>query len=218
MTQPTLLIDKKKRKKRIRSLYLCTIFPKDHTWQTLANIKQLTEEPTLDATPILIRAGEFSHRHNAHKQDPVQIQVRQMYLDKAPHDWLLILDSDEVLLGAGNIADWLDYLDVNEKDVGFLREVLPDGSINLRPRLIRNRPGLKYGGPNKKHDWIDYQGRNYIDVDTANGMDVGISFFHTKSADVFSFSVPEGETLKHPNWVYESTGPKITSFEELIRE
>lgn len=150
-------------------LYICTIFPgmEDDNGKTIISEEmnfirhKLSKIKDLEPHFIWIKAGMFSHRHLKHVPDPDQIKHRNVYLDKVPNgEWLLVLDSDELLFGAlTNIPVILRILNVNPHiDYAMISELLPNGELKLRPRLIRKREGLKYGGPLEKHDYIEHCG------------------------------------------------------------
>ncbi len=194
----------------------------DFVKHKLSKIKDL--EPHF----IWVKAGEFSHRHLKDVPDPEQIKHRNVYLDKVPDgEWLLVLDADELLFGAlTNIPIILRILNANPSiDYCLLSELLPNGELKLRPRLIRKREGLIYGGPDKKHDYIEYTNHqgydecpDYCDICTAehtyNYIDVNaesrswildfLGFFHYKNGWAMELYSDDGEVKFElpPNMVH----------------
>lgn len=134
-------------------------------------LEQLQIATGIEVIPVWVKAGVFSHRHPKDKADPIQIQRRQEYLDRVPNgEWLLVMDSDEILLGGlgmiAQVLEWANnpaeyYIDQDRVDVICISEILPDLTIVNRPRFIKKREGLKYGGPNNKHDYIEYNDPNH---------------------------------------------------------
>lgn len=126
-------------------------------------MEQLQRTTGINPIPLWIKAGIFSHRHAKDKPDPEQILIRQLYLNQVPvGEWLLVLDSDEIILGGlemiAPVLDLANKAEANNErvDVICISEILPDMTIINRPRFIKKREGLKYGGPNQKHDYIEY--------------------------------------------------------------
>jgi len=207
---------KQKKKSQKRNLYLCVLQPTNKpSIETNYNYDMLDRDSGLNIIPIIVIGGDFSHRHNKQTMDRKQCELRQKYLDAVPiNEWLLIMDSDETLFGDFNkLGDILDLLDKNDKNFGMICEYLPDGKVLGRPRLLKKREGLIYGGiPNKegtmwKHDIIAYlkpndnnkwwKPVNYIDVDDSDNFAFIqlFAFFHNKSGwamDVFG-AVKEDE-------------------------
>lgn len=178
------------------------------------NLDILNEVAGLRVVSKWIRAGVFSHRHPRDVPDPVQCLRRTEYLQEIAAEgggWALVLDSDELLFGgydaltvALNLADSEEFS--GQVDVIAISEIRPNLDIFLRPRLIKVIPGLKYGGIDKKHDFIAYcdhiephdydseedfikygacrLARNYIDVSPDNPrmwtLD-GVAFWHIKN-------------------------------------
>ena len=135
------------------------------------NDAKLRECPWLNVHNIWVKAGIFSHRHPKDKPDPIQIERRQSYLDQVPDgEWLLVLDSDEEVFGGKGlfiIPQVLELANAYEAqghrvDVICISEILPDFTVINRPRLIRKREGLKYGGPDQKHDYIAYCNHDWL--------------------------------------------------------
>lgn len=86
-------------------------------------------------------------------QDLEQVVARNTYLDNVSTDeFLIILDDDEVLCGSLNIlGDCLQAMLDNDMYTGFINEILPDGKLKPRPRILRKKEGMMYFF---KHDMI----------------------------------------------------------------
>jgi hypothetical protein len=153
---------------------------------------------------------------------------------------LLVLDSDEIILGGLEmIAPVLDMAnnDVthdpirhehfddcitctpNRVDVICISEILPDMTIINRPRFIKKREGLKYGGPDQKHDYIEYVEHNHggmselsCDCVSTNYINPkadnpymwtmeGVFFWHNKNGALKIYRDDEGTDMKAFNLV-----------------
>lgn len=167
------------------------IFPKKLSPQNQATIHLLNNAKDIDLKIHAIKAGEFSHRHKRDVADKRQCELRQEYIDLTPvGEWILVLDTDEMLFGSlDRLADLLRLANENDVDWIGISELLPDWQLKIRPRLIRKREGLQYGGvPNDlgvmhKHDVIAYEGRNYIDLKKTDSSWICdfLGFFHYKN-------------------------------------
>lgn len=169
-------------------LYVCILYPGgEWTPQMTYNAHMFHNVPNLDIEVLLVEGNRFSHRHPRHVSDPDQCMLRNQYLDSVPNgEWLIVLDSDEAIFGAlDRLPDMLFMMNEQSDTVQYagITELLPDGTLKIRPRIIKKVEGLKYGGPKVKHDWIDYEGENWIDV---NNTEAGwilsfLGFFHQKN-------------------------------------
>lgn len=134
------------------------------------NSEILLEIPNLIVKNIWIKAGYFPHRLKREEKDTMQCKIRQIYLDKVPKgEWILVVDSDEILGGAIQyIPHLLHIMDHNGIDVGLTRVREIDDATQkyqrYHPQLFKNKEGLRYGGPNEKHDYIEYRDHKYCIV------------------------------------------------------
>lgn len=87
------------------------------------------------------------------KIDLEQCEARNKYLDVIPDgELLLILDDDEVITGSLNILPIIyETMVFNNMHTAFISEILPDGRLKPRPRIIRKKAGMTYYW---KHDMI----------------------------------------------------------------
>lgn len=218
-------------------------------------LEQLQIATGIEVIPVWVKAGVFSHRHPKDKADPIQIQRRQEYLDRVPNgEWLLVMDSDEILLGGlgmiAQVLEWANnpaeyYIDQLRVDVICISEILPDLTIVNRPRFIKKVEGLKYGGPDMKHDYIEYhehlpspQGRctddcganitNYINPKIDNPymwtME-GVFFWHNKNGALKIYKDDEGQEMKAFNLVSvrhidkpKEQKDKYDMYKEIVRD
>ena len=184
------------------------------------NIENLIATTGINPIMVWIKAGLFSHRHPRDKADPEQCKVRQQYLDKVPDgEWLLVLDSDETLLGGLEmIAPVLEMANISEAngdrvDVISISEFLPDLTILNRPRFIKKREGLKYGGPDMKHDYITYcEDRLHGDQPPCEGC---INYINPKATNQYMWTM-EGIFFWHnkngPIKMYHTDGADMKAF------
>lgn len=207
-----------------RNLYVCTVYPFYPTEEMMFSLNVLDRVEGLNVIPIWVRAGQFSHRHPRSKPDPVQIQWRQQYLDAVPDgEWLLILDSDELIYGAiGRIPAWLDTLEgeyvtnlMDEADeclVAVVTEIKPNFELLKRPRLIRKREGMQYGKHTQKHDEIDYLGKNILGKEYKDYATLDhLSFLHYKNGRHMTLYSDKLRTE-------EEEEVRITSFEDVMKD
>ena len=131
-----------------------------YTYQVLK--REIDHELTIRFAHV--QGGQFSHRHPKDKLDPIQCQLRDKYLEYAydhKADFLLILDSDEVPVGAyGALKETLQFMLTYDYDYAMITEIKSDFERLGRPRLLRMRPGLTYQSQWMKHDKIGYTNHN----------------------------------------------------------
>ncbi len=115
-------------------------------------------------------------------------KARNHALDQARHEWILVLDADEVLqVGEGGLLEGMD----GDVDFGLVKVVTP-GEGRSGPveewavRLFRNRPAYRYRYP--VHEQIHITG--------ARGRETGISVLHLGAMDEVAVRVRQSWYLE----------------------
>lgn len=150
-----------KRKIKTQRLNVCMIYPGgDYSPHMLFTLRVMTSIPFLEVKFRIVKAGKFPHRLSRVEKNTIQCERRQKYIDAVPNgEWLLIVDSDEIVGGALNTIPYLIAIaEHNNVDVMALRAVEIDStteaSRSYYPRLMKKQPNLIYGGPLEQHDVI----------------------------------------------------------------
>lgn len=170
-------------------LYLCTLYEEKISPETKFNILKLNECDNIEVVPLLIKCGKFQKGvKDRNTPDREEVYWRNQYLRRVPHnEFLLILDSDEIIFGY--LKEGLNYI-LNEmirddRIVANIHEIRPDGESRVRPRIIRKKKGMEYKG---KHDEIMYRKKSILyNKDTAIRVDF-LKFLHYKTSGFFKIT------------------------------
>jgi hypothetical protein len=79
-------------------IWICTIYEDEPTVEMEFNSAKLRDF----VKPMWIKAGKFTKGvKHMNIEDTDEVRMRNIYLEQVPeNDWLLILDSDEIVFGA----------------------------------------------------------------------------------------------------------------------
>jgi hypothetical protein len=136
------------------TINICTVYRDVITPHMIFNLNIL-EDHGYNVKPHWIGDMRFrkGSKYDHYNADIEQCAARNLYLDEVPAgEFFLILDDDELLLGALNmIRDIAKLMYDKNRHTAFIQEILPDGTHKPRPRLLRKQEGMQYYW---KHDMI----------------------------------------------------------------
>lgn len=161
-------------------LWICTLYEDEPTPEMIFTLSKAKDF----AFPMWIRAGKFTKGvKDLDVIDVEEVEQRNEYL-LSPRiklkDWILVLDSDEILFGAVElIPQLLRQLEEKGSISAFIAEYRADARILYRSRLIQKREGMKY---EIKHDRIIYQGENILISENIRDFIECIGFMHYRKA------------------------------------
>lgn len=129
------------------------------------------------------------------KPDKEEVKVRNKYLQKVPNGaWCWVLDSDEIPVGnLLLLPEILEDLVRKNIHVGWIVEYMGD-KMELRPRLIRKREGMRYA---HKHDEVYWNGKNILDPKWMESQILNIGFFHYHNGAALNIARAKHHLTRH---------------------